>query len=107
MEKAIYVQKGESIEYKNETSQLIEQGTVIVVSDRIGIAGCDIAPKMIGSLHLTGVFKIHKKSQNEIAMGKKVYFDNEGITEESGNVVAGFAIKKAAASDTSILVKID
>jgi predicted RecA/RadA family phage recombinase len=107
MSKATYWQRGEALDYVNNTDKVIEANTVVALAERIGIAGTDIAPNKKGDLHVTGVFEFKKTSSNEIPVGTSVYFDGEGITEAAdSNTPAGYAAENAGASDTTILVKI-
>lgn len=116
MAKAIYWQRGESLDYVNSTDAVIPANTVLKLAGRIGIAGTSINPGEKGSLHVTGVYEIPKTSENEIAMGTTVYFDDTGITEAADNgqsgeakveyTPAGYAAQKALAADTVILVKL-
>lgn len=107
MAKAAYWQRGESLDYLNETTAVIEANTVIALSGRIGVVGTSINPGEKGSLHVTGVYEITKTGTDAIAMGATVYFDGTGITNVStDNTVAGYAAQAAAASDAVILVKL-
>lgn len=115
MTKASYLQRGESLDYKNTTSKPIEAGTVISLVTRIGVAGMDIAPGEIGSVHVCGVFETVKTKAADIPMGTAVFFDGTGITTDAddGNVdganayiAAGYASADAAAADDKILVKL-
>ena len=109
MAKAAYWQRGESLDYVNETTAIIEEG-------RIGVAGTMINPGEIGSLCMTGVYEIAKTGKAEIKMGAAVYFDGTGITdaadngktdgEKEGYIPAGYAARTAAAEDEVILVKL-
>ncbi|MCD8294674.1 MAG: DUF2190 family protein [Clostridia bacterium] len=104
---ASYWQRGESLDYTNSTDEVIENGTVIELSDRIGVIGNDIFPGDVGSIHVTGVFKIAKAdSTEEIAMGATVYFDGTGITASSGGTEAGWAAQYSAIGDETVCVKI-
>lgn len=110
---ANYVQKGENLDYIPESN--VTAGTVVVLGDRIGIVGADIAAGETGSVIVSGVFELDKSGSNAIAMGQTVYFDGTGITdaaddgEESPTAYAkaGYAAAAAAASAAKILVKID
>lgn len=110
---ANYVQKGENLDYIPASN--VTAGTVVVLGDRIGIVGEDIAAGETGSVIVTGVFELEKSGSNAIAMGQTVYFDGTGITdaaddgEESPTAYAkaGYAAAAAAASAAKILVKID
>ena len=106
MAKATYWQRGESLDYLNSGSTVIEANTVIAIGTRIGIAGTDINPGEKGSLHVTGVYEIAKTGAGEIAMGAAVYFDGTGITTAEGGTPAGYAAAAAGAGDAVILVKL-
>lgn len=107
MSKAAYLQRGEALDYVNETSSTIGANTVISLAERIGIAGTDILPGETGDVHVAGVFEIKKTDSAEIAMGTTVYFDGDGITTTaSSNVKAGYAAEKSAAGASVIAVKI-
>lgn len=108
MSKAAYWQRGETLDYRNDTDTKIEANTVIMFGSHIGIAGMDILPGELGSLHVTGVFEIEKTATGAIEMGTEVYFDGTGITDTKSDTtpLAGYAAQAAAASDTIILVKL-
>ena len=106
MAKAAYWQRGESLDYVNSGSEVIEANTIIDLTTRIGIAGTSINPGETGSLHVTGVYEIEKTGTSEIAMGAAVYFDGTGITSETSGTPAGYAAAKAAADASVILVKL-
>lgn len=108
MSKAAYWQRGETLDYRNDTDTKIEANTVISFGSHIGVAGTDILPGELGSLHVMGVFEIPKTDATVIEMGTEVYFDGEGITATKGDnaIMAGYAAQAAAAADTVILVKL-
>lgn len=107
MSKAAYWQRGETLDYVNNTGSIIEANTVIKLAERIGIAGTNINPGEKGDIHVCGVFEFAKTSQNKIEMGTSVYFNGEGITETAGDdTPAGFAAATAETADETILVKI-
>lgn len=115
MTKANYLQRGESLDFKNKTDATIEAGSVISLVTRIGIAGTDIVPGETGSIHVCGVFEIAKTKAADIPMGTAVFFDGAGITTDtddgaaegaSAYVPAGYAIADAAAADSKILIKL-
>lgn len=114
MAKAIYWQRGESLDYTNGGAAKIDANTIIDLGACIGIAGTDIAVGETGSLHVVGVFECPKSSSNKIELGTKVYFDGTGITEAANDgeqvptayTPVGYAVAEAAASATKILVKL-
>ena len=107
MIKATSWQRGESLDYVNDTEETIEANSIIKLTGRIGVAGTDIKPNEKGSLLVEGVYEIAKTGTNAIAMGASVYFDGEGITDTAdSNTPAGFAAAAATADATTILVKI-
>ena len=115
MSKAAFWQRGETLDYKNDTDTKIEANTVISFGSHIGVAGTDIMPGELGSLVVTGVFEISKTETGAIEMGTTVYFDGTGITTAANDgatsnptayPLAGYAAQAAAAADTVILVKL-
>lgn len=106
MAKATYWQRGESLDYKNSGVAVIEANSIIDLATRIGVAGTDINPGEVGSLHVTGVYEIAKTGAGEIAMGAAVYYDGNGITSETGGTPAGYAAAAAGADAEVILVKL-
>lgn len=109
MSKAAYWQRGEALDYTNAGTEKIEANTVIALGSRIGVAGMEISPGEMGTLHVAGVYSIPKGNE-EISAGADVYYsetDGEITTASDGNVKAGFACEAASASDTTVLVKIN
>ncbi|KAI3350784.1 DUF2190 family protein [Clostridium botulinum] len=107
--KAIYCQRGESIDYKNKTDEIIKAGTVVSITSRVGVAGTDINANKIGSIHVVGVFELEKSSEEEISVGAKVYYDpsKDCITAtEASNIPAGYATADAQLNNTSVYVKL-
>lgn len=107
MSKATFWQRGEALDYHNNTSSVIEANTIISIGTRIGVIGTDIAPGEVGSLHVTGVYEMPKEVSEAVTMGEAVYFNGTVITTTStNNTPAGYAAAGAAASDTVVLVKL-
>ncbi len=110
--KAAYWQRGESLDYRNNTGKKIEAGTVLVMGKRIAIAGADIPAGEMGAVHVSGVFEFEKADTTEITAGTEVYYCDDGITAaekagEDSNVPAGYAAANAEANSTKVLVKIN
>lgn len=116
MSKAAYWQRGEALDYKNTGNKAIEANTVIVLGQRIAVAGMTIQPGETGSIHVKGVFQF-AKDEAAIEAGMEVYYSAaEQITASAtsgtgesavSNVLAGFAVEAAAAADTTVLVSIN
>lgn len=107
MAKAIYWQRGESLDFPNATEATIAANTIVSLGTRVGVVGTDIHPGEKGSLHVTGVFEMPKTATTAITMGAAVYFDGTGITTTAAsNVPAGYATQAAAAGDKVVLVKL-
>ena len=122
--KAVYVQRGENLDFRNETGEYIEAGDVVVFGGRIGVAGTDIPPGELGSIHMTEVYRLSKKAGEAVSAGMDVYYTPDGITAsaEAGTawsggeeetaaagaepVLAGYAVEDAAEDDTTVLVKL-
>jgi len=107
MSKAAYWQRGETLDYRNNTASIIEANTVIKIGTRIGVAGTQINPSEVGSLHVTGVFEMDKAAAEAITMGTVVYFTGTVITATAtNNTQTGYAAADAVAADATILVKL-
>lgn len=123
MSKAAYWQRGEAIDYTNETEDMIEAGAVISFGNRIGVAGTDIAPGETGSLHVEGVFEF-PKGEEAIEAGSEVCLDiatmllkMEALAVPSADgtysstskdrIHAGYAVREAKADAETVFVKIN
>lgn len=113
---ATYVQRGEALDYTNSTEAVIPAGSVISLTTRIGVAGTNIAPGAVGSVHVVGVFSMDKTDSEEVAMGDALYFDTAtGKITKTGKISktgtsdtppAGYAAAPSAAAETTVLVNI-
>lgn len=101
---AKYIQRGESLDYKNATGAVITAGTPIKFGARVGVAGCDIAPNELGSIHVDGVFEF--PTEATIAEGAEVFFDGTKIlaATASGAVKAGYAVAASAAGIVAVKI---
>ena len=106
---AEYVQRGETLDYKNATDTAIPCDTVVAVGGRLGITGGEIKPGELGSLHMVGVYRLPKTGTDAIEMGTAVYFDGAGVTAtaaEGTTTPAGYAAAQSEAIDKFVLVKL-
>ena len=107
---ATYVQRGEALDYTNSTEAVIPAGSVISLTTRIGVAGTNIAPGAVGSVHVVGVFSMDKTDSEEVAMGDALYCDTATgkitKTGTSDTPPAGYAAAPSAAAETTVLVNI-
>lgn len=118
MAKATYWERGETLDYMNNSGSKIEANTIVVLKSgatgRIGVIGTDIPNGDKGSVHVTGVYQMKKSSSSAIVQGEAVYWDGTGITEAADDggssknyyPSAGFAAYAAGANDDVIYVKI-
>ncbi len=107
--KAIYWQKGKVMDIKNNGVDKIEAGDIVIIKNRIGVAGCDVAINEAGTLHVVGVYEIPKAETEAVEYGDALYYDseNEVVTKTVSGVKAGYAFQSRATGDKTILVKID
>ena len=95
--KAVYWQRGESLDYTNSGATVIEANSIIDLGTRIAVAGTSINPKETGSIHVTGVYRIKKKDSDLTG----------GITTTATSMTpAGYAAEESAAGADTILVKL-
>lgn len=117
MSKANYWQRGETLDFANDTGKKIENGTIIIAGTIVGVAGDEIANGSVGPLEVTGVFSMPKTAKTEvITIGDRVYFDGTGITKSTDNgetgankaeyTLAGYAANSSAATEEKVLVKL-
>lgn len=105
--KATYQQKGETLYYTPEEN--VESGAVVDLGTRIGIAGAAIPSGEAGNVHVVGVFAMTKAEGEAIDLGAAVCYDSaaDAITAAAdGNTPAGYAVASAAATDSTVLVKL-
>lgn len=103
---AVYWQRGESLDFINETEEIIPAGAVVSFGNRIGVAGTEIHPGEKGSLHMVGVFEIPKKSNVALTAGDPVTFtDEDGIDKASAESI-GYAVETVAADADTVRVKL-
>ena len=105
MSKATYWQRGESLDYYNDGTDVIEANTIIELGSHIGVAGADILPEDTGSVHMTGVYAIPKSDTDAIEFGTPVYYDGSGISA-TGTDIIGYAAEDSEADADVILVKL-
>lgn len=108
---ANYVQKGENINYKNDGSEKIAYGDVVVISERIGVASVDIPAGGAGVISIEGVYEMPAETSAAFAVGQTLYWDetNKRLTAtkaSSGAVTAGIATEPKETSAAFALVKL-
>jgi len=122
---AEYVQRGETLDYKNTGTDIIPADTVVTVGGRVGVTGTEIKPGEVGSLHMVGVFRVPKSGEGAVEMGQDLVFDGTGAapaavtlavaesdegaedpTPAAIGVLMGYAAAPAQASDKTVLVKL-
>lgn len=101
--------RGESIDWINETGSDVEHGDIVAFGSYIGIAGTDIPDGEVGSLIMSGLWILPKDSA-AITAGADVYYTaangTVSATNGTGSIQAGYAVKDAAADDTTVIVKL-
>ena len=105
--KATYYQRGETLDYF--PTEKVENGAVVSLGTRIGVAAAPISAGEQGAVHVVGVFAMAKANTEEIKQGAAVYYDAaaEAITTTAdGNTPAGYAAADAVTTATSVLVKL-
>lgn len=107
--KAVYVQRGESIDY-TPTSASVSAGDVVAISATgplFGIAKLDIAKDALGTLALKGIYDIAKLKDDVVAIGAIIYWDGTAGTAtvtEGALKRIGIAVAASAKADTVVRV---
>lgn len=102
--KAVYVAKGETIDYTASTA--VSAGDVIFVGTLCGIAKHDIPAGAVGALAITGVYDMEIASATVVAAGAKLYFASGALTTTANDYLVGTAIAASAAGSTVVRVKV-
>ena len=109
--KAVYVQKGDDIDYTPSAD--VGAGDVVVGTNLLGIAKLDIKSGVLGALSLKGIFDMPKAAGTgtAIAGGVAVYWDaaNQVVTADSNsgaNIALGRTVATAADADTIVRVRL-
>lgn len=103
--KATYINRGETIDYINDTETIIEAGTILDLKTRIGIAGTTIFPKEMGCVHIVGVFCI-AKDNSSVDIGDVLYFDGTQLTAAETGTPAGWAVEAVKAEKKEVYIKL-
>lgn len=105
--RAIYVQQGAALDYTAE--EKVENGSIVSLGTRIGVAAGDIPANGTGTVHVEGVFALGKAEGESFEMGAAVYYDQaaDAMTATAdSNVPAGYAAAPAGENDATVLVKL-
>jgi predicted RecA/RadA family phage recombinase len=114
--KAIYKQKGDSINYIPAAD--VAAGDVVVLGDLVTIAKLDIKAGELGALATCGVFSV-AKATGEISRGDKLFWDADGdpvggeagsgaiTTVAYGNSYCGKALFDAATDEQSVTLRLE
>ena len=103
---AKYWQKGETLDYTAAAD--VNNGDIVDLATRIGVAGNNIPAGSTGAVHVEGVF-IMPKGTDAITLGAAVYWDaaeEQITTTEQGHTPAGYAVAPADAGAATVLVKL-
>lgn len=104
---AIYVQRGEVIDYKNEGTTAIKANDVVSLATRIGIAATDIPVGVTGTINIIGVFDIPADNTAAFTVGQAVYFKDGKLTgTDTGAIYAGWVVEPKATAATKARIKI-
>jgi Uncharacterized conserved protein len=105
---AVYIQKGEVLDYKNETTDVITASTIKKFGEKVGVIGGNIPPGETGAIHMVGVYQMPKTNNAEtVQLGQSVYFDGMAITTtESGNTLAGYAVEESTTTQSTVVIKL-
>lgn len=104
---AQYVQRGETIDFKNSGAAEIKTNEVVSLTSRIGIAGCDIPVGAVGSVNVIGVFSLPALTTEAFTVGQPVYWKDNALTgTETGAVPAGWVVEAKLQANAVAKVKI-
>ena len=88
---------------------IIASGDLVIVGQVVGVAVTSVAEGEEATLHTEGVFEL-PKAAGAIAQSAKAYWsatDQNVTTTATGNTYIGIAWDAAAASDTTVNIKLN
>ena len=108
---AVYIQKGDRIDFKNDTEAVIKSGDVVAMgANRIAVADCQIEVGAVGTLALTGVWEFPADTSAAIEFGAIAYWDASSktmkATKSASEIPAGICVKKKESSTATVLVRL-
>ena len=108
MATAIYIQKGEILDFTNTGETDIEYHDVVSLTNRIGIAKESITTGSTGSVAVVGVYELPADTTAAFVTGEPLYWDetNAKVVKTTGDIVAGWAFADKVTADSTVLVKI-
>lgn len=110
MGKAVFVQDGKIINYKNMGDNPILYGDVVVLTGRIGVAAIDIQPDQLGVLEVSGVYEMDAETTAAFTTGQAVYWDSTKkcltATKAATPIIAGWVIEDKIQAAARALVKL-
>lgn len=100
-------QKGGTLKYRNQGSEPLKGGDLVLVGDVLGVAATDISVGALGVLVMEGVFNLAKDG-GAMTQGQRLYVDAQGLISASpSSNPAGVAWADAGAGEGLALVKIN
>jgi predicted RecA/RadA family phage recombinase len=105
---ATFVQEGETIDY-TPTAAVAAGAVVVMGTVGVGVVPVALAANERGSLVVDGVVRHPKTAAQAVSAYARVYWDatNSVFTTTVGsNVLAGYAVAAAGASDATVDVKL-
>lgn len=104
---AVYVQRGEVIDYTNTGLVDLKAADIVELTGRIGVAGTDIPVGVVGSIHVTGVFDVPATNTEAFTVGQPVYWDGTAVVSvATDNTLAGWVVAPKLSVGTIARVKI-
>lgn len=103
----IYTQRGETIDFINNTENTILPGEIVEYGKRYYIAGCKIEKGELGTLHTIGVFQMPCEEAGTVSPGDEIYYGDSGVKVGQGTGKVGIcveAMEKTVAAGDYILV---
>lgn len=106
MATAVYIKKGENIDFKAEAD--VAYMEILPLIACVGVALEPIAAGETGAVTLTGVYEMPAASGVEIATGDAVFWNTENgnIDKDATGTPAGIAVADKASAGTTVRVKL-
>lgn len=104
--KAVYHQRGETIDFVNNTAAAIAANDVVTLTNRIGVAATEIPVGHKGAVNVLGVYALPAETTDAFTVGQTVYLATDKVSATENGVVAGYVVEPKPQASAIALVKI-
>jgi predicted RecA/RadA family phage recombinase len=108
---ASFIQKGDTLDYTNNGTAVIDYHEVIPLGNIVGVAAQSIDIGATGSIAVVGVWEVPADTTVAFTVGQALYLDikNNKAVKDNGDglIPAGYAFSNKATTESTVQIKIN